>query len=94
MNQININVNKKKPDDATIERITNEMARLGYFDKALSLKMKEKVFYFVSALWVIGGFVYPPLLMVAVGSLCVALITATRLELHMRKMRKYCEDNS
>ena len=94
MNKLHIQINKEKLDNATLERITNELIKNGYLEKASSLQTREKVSCFVSVLWTIGGLAYPPILMIAVGSWCFVFFSAIQFELQMQKIRNYCENNS
>ena len=92
--KLNIEINKKKPDDATLERLTAELIETGYLQKAVKLSDCEKGFRFIAILFTIGGIFCSPIMEVAIGFWIIALMQAIGLELHMRKIRKFCEDNS
>ena len=89
-----IEINGKQPDNATLERITRELAEKGWLRQALTLSALEKIFRGVAILLTIGGIFYRPLLEVAICLWIFSFLESVTLELHMRKIRKFCEENS
>jgi hypothetical protein len=89
-----IEINGKQPDNATLERITIELIEKGWLSKALKLSAYEKGIRAIAILLTIGGFFYATMLEVAICLWILSFLESIGLELHMRKIRKFCEDNS
>lgn len=89
-----IEINGKQPDNATLERLTNQLIEKGWLDKALKLSVFEKGLRAIAILLTVGGIFYLPLLCVSIPFWIGALLQAIGLGLHMRKIRRFCEENS
>lgn len=89
-----IEINGKMPDNATLERITQELIEKGYIQKAESARRNEKIDIVFGLVLAIGGFFFHLLFISSACFLVGAMINAIVLEFQMRKIRRFCEDNS
>jgi len=89
-----ITINGKEPDKATLERIAKDLIEKGWLQKAQTLEALEKIFRGVAILLTIGGFFSAMCLEIAICFWIITFVQFVGLELQMRKIRKFCEDNS